>query len=103
MASPGAKGSWWLLGAVAAVLPGCKPAKLTEQECIAIQEREMAHSYLRSDVARYPQWAAERASANIAACVAGERYARKDYDCFVSASTDAEIGQCMNEESRDSS
>ncbi|RXR06498.1 hypothetical protein [Pseudoxanthomonas composti] len=103
MASHGAKGSWLLAGAVAAVLPGCGPAKLTEQECIAIQQREMAQIASWSDAARDPKWAAERSGANVAACVAGERYTRKDYECFVSASTNAEIGQCMNEESLDSS
>jgi hypothetical protein len=42
MPSHRSKFGWYLLGVIAATLSGCKSEKLTEQECLTIQEREIA-------------------------------------------------------------
>jgi hypothetical protein len=86
-----------LCALVMVLLAGCKPAKLTEQECLAIQEKEIVQIASWSDAAQNSKWAAERMQAQAKICAAGERYTRKDYACYVAAKTNAQIAACANQ------
>lgn len=72
---------------------------LSEEECATIHQKEIAQISSWSDATRDPEWAKETVGRNVALCVAGERYTRKDYECFASASTNEEIAYCRCQES----
>ncbi len=77
------------------LLSSCSAEKLTEKECLTIQEKEIAQVSSWSDAARDPHWVNKTIRSNVASCVAGERYTREDYKCFISATTNEAIGRCM--------
>lgn len=84
-----------ILIVLAILLSSCSAGKLTEEECLSIQQKEIAQISSWSGAARDPRWVNEKIRRNVASCVAGERYTREDYKCFVSAATNEEIGRCM--------
>ncbi len=83
------------LASLALLLAGCGDKKLTEQECQAIQDKEIQQISSWSDATQSEKWVADTRRRNVASCVAGERYSRKDLGCFAAASTNVQIGRCM--------
>jgi len=71
---------------------GCTSDRLSEQECRAIRDREVAHMASLAPSSPLPPGADDRA---IAQCVAGELYSRKDFECIAAASTDLAMSRCM--------
>lgn len=80
---------------ISALLTSCSAGHLTEKECLTIQEKEIAQISSWSSSTRDHEWVSERKRHIVAACVAGERYTREDYMCFISANTNEEIGRCI--------
>lgn len=68
---------------------------LSEEECLTIQKKELAELSSWSDAARDPEWVKETTRRNMALCIAGDKYTREDYQCFVSASTNEALGRCV--------
>ena len=81
--------------AIAVLLASCSDGKLTEEQCLTINAKEITQISSWSSATHDPRWVNESTRRNVAACVAGDRYTREDYKCFISASTNEEIGRCM--------